>query len=369
MKIQPLLTQPEFLRREVDSIFKDNSLRLVNAVFGNGFGVSPEKVMFFSLSEDDRWSCFLFALDKTFGARMYRHEITGNVEGWILDSLFRGISTKIRWNGRNGARPPGDALWRILGTAPPSQNMVACRVDEVGVAAMDFKGRARSRHMKLISSTVFVFHFFLDFSVTQVMEVERAFLYTVGALARAAEFHDEDTGNHILRVGEYSKALARALGYNASFVRTIAYSARMHDVGKLYVHPDILKKPGRLSREEWREIKMHTIHGPRILGDDPRLAMAREVAASHHERWDGSGYPHGLRGKEIPLSARIVAVADVYDALRCRRPYKPSFDHETTLGIMLKGDDRSNPSHFDPRVLEAFGDIHGTMNDIFVSLK
>jgi HD-GYP domain-containing protein (c-di-GMP phosphodiesterase class II) len=139
----------------------------------------------------------------------------------------------------------------------------------------------------------------------------------------------------------------------------------MHDVGKLHVHPDILKKPGRLNPKEWEEVKKHTIYGLHILGDDPRLAMAREVAVAHHERWDGSGYPYGLAGEDIPLSARIVMMADTYDALRSARPYKPAYDHATALKIITKGDDYLKPGYFDPRVLEAFGDIHRVMEDIY----
>ncbi|MBE9504674.1 MAG: HD domain-containing protein, partial [Proteobacteria bacterium] len=109
-----------------------------------------------------------------------------------------------------------------------------------------------------------------------------------------------------------------------------------------------------LSDNEFEKIKEHTFLGSRILGDEPRLKMAREIAQSHHERYNGSGYPQGLKGDEIPLSARIVALADIYDALRSKRSYKEAFSHEKTLEIILKGNERTNPSHFDPQVVAAF---------------
>ncbi len=150
----------------------------------------------------------------------------------------------------------------------------------------------------------------------QVSETEDAFIYTIEALARAAEASDEDTGRHIARVNEYSKCLADELGLDAQFVRKIHYSAQMHDVGKIYLHPSLLGKPGSLTVEESAQMTQHTIHGAKILGDAPRLEMARQIALAHHEKYDGSGYPFGLKGEAIPLAARIVSVADVYDALR-----------------------------------------------------
>ncbi len=128
----------------------------------------------------------------------------------------------------------------------------------------------------------------------------------------------------------------------------------MHDVGKIHVHPDILRKKGPLTAEEWEEIRKHCEAGAHILGNHPRLAVAAEIALSHHEKWDGSGYPRGLREEEIPLTGRIVALADVYDALRSRRSYKPGLSHQKAVEIILQGDGRSMPDHFDPRVLDVF---------------
>lgn len=203
----------------------------------------------------------------------------------------------------------------------------------------------------------------------QVQETEDAFLYTIKALARAAEANDEDTGNHILRVNEYSRLFAEALGLDSKFVHTIHYSAQMHDVGKIHVHPDILRKPGKLSATEIQLMKLHTETGARILGDEPRLNMAREIAHAHHERYDGSGYPRHLKGDEIPLAARIVTVADVYDALRQKRVYKPSMSHDEAVNIITQGDGRVHPKHFDPSVLNVFSSNHRRVEDIFEQMK
>jgi HD-GYP domain-containing protein (c-di-GMP phosphodiesterase class II) len=137
----------------------------------------------------------------------------------------------------------------------------------------------------------------------------------------------------------------------------------------VHVHPDILRKPGPLTTGEWVKVKRHTIYGVRILGDHPRLAMAREVALNHHEHWDGTGYPQGLAETDIPLSGRICMMADVYDALRSVRPYKPPYGHEQALEIIRNGDLRLKPQWFDPQVLQAFLDIHADFAKIYRESK
>lgn len=188
------------------------------------------------------------------------------------------------------------------------------------------------------------------------------------SLARAAEVNDEDTGNHILRVGEYCAALSREMGLPEEFAETIRIQAVLHDVGKMHVPASVLKKPGALSADEWGVMKQHSRYGAKIIGDHPALRMAKEIALTHHERFDGSGYPFGLKGDEIPVSARIIAIADQYDALRTKRVYKPAFTHERACAILLEGDGRSMPAHFDPEVLAAFDKIKDNFDEIFQRL-
>jgi len=200
-------------------------------------------------------------------------------------------------------------------------------------------------------------------------QIQDAFIYTLDALARASEANDEDTGTHIIRLNEYSRALAEEMDLDDEFVRTIHYSAMMHDVGKIHINPNILKKPGRLSEQEFGEMKAHPIYGARILGDSPRMAMAADIARFHHEKFNGGGYPHGISGEKIPIAARIVAIADVYDALRQQRVYKPSFSHQKALTIITEGDGRTMPEDFDPAVLAAFKSIHEKLDQIFIDFQ
>ncbi len=171
-------------------------------------------------------------------------------------------------------------------------------------------------------------------------------------LVWAAEYRDDDTGEHIRRIGAVSAMLAQNIGWSPEEVDKIRIAAPMHDVGKIGIADSILLKPGKLTAEEFETIKTHSQIGAGILGgsDIPLLQLASEIAQSHHEKWDGSGYPLGLEGEEIPESARIVAIADVYDALSYDRVYRPAFPEVKVLSIMNEG----NGSHFDPRIFKAF---------------
>lgn len=201
-------------------------------------------------------------------------------------------------------------------------------------------------------------------------QTEEAFLLSVGLLARAAEIHDEGTGNHIVRTNEYSFFIAQHLGMPRSFCNEIHYSAQLHDVGKMSVDQAVLKKKGRLDDLERAEMDRHTTYGHQILCDSPRLQLAAEIALNHHEKWAGAGYPNGLAGTDIPISARIVQVADIYDALRSERPYKIGFSHDQARDIILSGDDRLDPrEHFDPKLIELFADTHQGFAKIWDELK
>jgi len=201
----------------------------------------------------------------------------------------------------------------------------------------------------------------------EARQSEQAFFCTMEALALAAEFHDSETARHIRRVSQYSALLARTLGHAPRFLKWISRSAAMHDVGKITTPIELLRKPGALTEEEQVTMRRHTVNGALLLGDLPPLAMARNIARHHHENHDGTGYPDGLVGSDIPIEARIVKVADVYDALRTARPYKPAFPHDRATATMRAGDAKVTPSHFDPGVFEAFLDLHREFARVYES--
>jgi len=193
-----------------------------------------------------------------------------------------------------------------------------------------------------------------------------------------SESRDKITGAHLKRIKNLTCILSKEISkkhkhlldkYMAEQITT--YSP-LHDVGKVSVPDAVLSKQGGLTNEEFAQMKAHTLSGGGLLREiatflprSDHISVAIEIAEGHHERYNGTGYPRGLKGEEIPISARIVAVADVYDALRSHRPYKKGFDHQEAMDIILKGDGRTEPSHFDPIVLEAFEAVHEQLRDAF----
>ncbi len=183
-------------------------------------------------------------------------------------------------------------------------------------------------------------------------KIKIASLDTVYRLSRAAEYKDEDTGAHVERMSHYSSAIARGMGLGDEFVEQILWASPMHDIGKIGIPDRVLQKPGKLDPNEWVIMRQHTIIGAEILKDASAdfIKLAADIALTHHEKWNGSGYPKGVKGSDIPLSGRIVALADVFDALTSARPYKAPFPLEKALAIIKEG----QGSHFDPQVVDTF---------------
>ena len=255
------------------------------------------------------------------------------------------------------------------------RNIIASKAyhDHLSYESNRLEGEVRQRMLELVDAR---------------NDAEVARQEALKCLARAAEFRDDDTGNHVFRVGKYTRVIAEHLGWEPSEVSILEQAAQLHDVGKIGVSDTILLKPGRLTKEEFDAMKLHCeygskiilpmsddqwddlIHDPantaRFLSDtnDIVMKMAALIAQTHHEKWDGSGYPRGLKGEEIPIVGRITAIADVFDALSSKRPYKEAFPIGKCLKIIKEG--RGN--HFDPAIVDAFFDCCDQIVEILNSL-
>jgi len=199
-------------------------------------------------------------------------------------------------------------------------------------------------------------------SLVRMDELRETRLAIVQRLGRAAEYKDNETGMHVIRMSHYARLLALAAGCNPDWAEDLLNAAPMHDVGKIGIPDAILQKPGKLTEEEWVVMRRHPEIGAEIIGDSPAhvLQLARSVALCHHEKWDGSGYPAGLAGNAIPLDARIVALADVFDALTSERPYKKAWAPGDAIAHIQEQAGR----HFDPALVECFVPLLAQLLDI-----
>jgi len=305
-------------------------------------------------------------------------KLSGNqIDLILLDIMMPGmdgfeVTRRVRQSKKNHLLPVilVTALWetedRIKGIEAGCDDFISKPIDKLELLA-----RIRSLlKVKDYNDLMLNYRTELESEVTArteqlnqaLLRLKTASLDTIYRLSMASEYKDEDTGAHIKRMSRYSAAVARRMGLDENIIETILYAAPMHDLGKIGIPDQILMKPGKLDLAEWKIMKMHTVIGAKILqGSDAEfIKLGESIALSHHEKWDGSGYPNGDKGLEIPIAGRIVAIADVFDALTSKRPYKEPFSIEKSLAIVKE----ERGTHFDPNVVDAFFDIQDEILNI-----
>jgi putative two-component system response regulator len=244
---------------------------------------------------------------------------------------------------------------RKLKANPQTMNIPVIFVtglSEVGDETAGFEAGAVDYIVKPVSPPIVRARVHTHLSLVSTAQLEKSYHDAIYMLGEASEFKDTDTGVHIWRMAAYSSALAAACGWNEVDCEQVRLAAPMHDIGKLGIPDAVLHKPGKLDAAEWAVMQTHSSIGYKILASSsaPILQMAATIAHHHHEKWDGSGYPSGLAGESIPEIARIVAIADVFDALSMTRPYKEAWPVDRIMETLTS----SAGSHFDPRMIEHF---------------
>jgi hypothetical protein len=263
----------------------------------------------------------------------------------------------------DGSRLPVIVSSRVLGAEPPLCDLrLVTLIDISAQKQAEASIKEQYEIIAKLSNTILEQAVNLkDYSQTleervaeRTAALHAANLDAIYMLAVASEAKDQDTGRHVRRIREYARVLAAELGMTPAEAEEIGYSAVLHDVGKMHVPDHILKKPGPLTPEERREVEQHTVIGERILADNAFFARARRIARSHHENWDGSGYPDSTAREEIPVEARIVHLADVFDALTSPRVYKHAWSAHDAAGVIRE----SRGMMFDPNVVDAFESLY-----------
>ncbi len=280
----------------------------------------------------------LFALDGEKALKLAQEESPHLI---LLDVMMPGL-TGLDTCKLLKANPRTQAIPVIFVTA----------LSEVSDESAGFEAGAVDYITKPISPPVVKARIKTHLSLVGADELHKTRLQIIQCLGRAAEYRDNETGLHVIRMSHYSRILALGAGFSTQFSDLLFNAAPMHDIGKIGTPDNVLLKPGKLDQEEWQMMQKHVLMGAEILGehDSPLLQMARTIALYHHEKFDGSGYPHKIAGEAIPIEARIVAIADVFDALTSVRPYKKAWPVEEAIELLRQ----EKGKHFDPQLVDLF---------------
>jgi len=295
----------------------------------------------------------------TLAVSLYPTNSGRNVIQNVLDNFDNASQHEFHLVRRDGSELPVIIAGRRLdGQAPLGDYRIATLIDISAQKTAERDLRETTENMAKLSDIVLEQALKLKDHAKHLeerihertVELREANMEAIYMLAEASDAKDEDTGAHIRRIEHYSRLMGLEMGMSAKEAEQLAYSSILHDVGKMHVPDHVLRKPGKLNDDEWVIMRQHTVAGERILSRKPFFQVARTIARSHHENWDGSGYPDGLKSSRIPLAARVVRIVDVYDALTSARPYKPAW----TTSDAIKEIEDHHTRMFDPDLVRAF---------------